>query len=198
MTEDEIQNMPMVRSLPTQEEFAAWIASRKEAGAKIDVNTAELKGWWTPEGAPYEVCRWAPEGAHQNGHKPEVRPHFFVRDPQSRGWIWQGDLPDDKRSKMQVRIDEHNRKIKEFYANIEEAGRQIDLETCEGCWETIDESDPYGVELAPYGVINCVLFVRNKGCQDDWIWVSDLPEEKIQALRERGEREKLDEQVVPF
>ena len=55
---------------------------------------------------------------------------------------------------------------------------------------------PYGMELAPYGVINYVLFVRNKGSQDDWIWVNDLPEEKIQSLRERREREKLAEQQV--
>ena len=40
---------------------------------------------------------------------------------------------------------------------------------------------PYGMELAPYGVINYVLFVRNKGSQDDWIWVNDCAETVISS-----------------
>jgi hypothetical protein len=91
---------------------------------------------------------------------------------------------------MQARVNEHNRKVKEFYANRRAAGRLIDIETCQGCHSTIDESDPYGIELAPYGMINCVLFVRNKD-SDDWIWVSDLPADKREALNERGKREHL-------
>jgi hypothetical protein len=188
MTDDEIQNMPMARTLPTQEEFAAWIASRKEAGAKIDVNTAELKGWWGSEGDPYEACRWAPEHAHQSGH--EVRPHFFVRNPQSRGWVWQGDLPDDKRAAMQARIDKHNRKVEEFKERCRATGHLIDVNTCEQHWHWADELDPYCIELAPYESINRVYFVRNKD-SDDWICVYDLPEEKRQALDERNEREHM-------
>ena len=179
MTDDEVRNMPETSALLTKEEFAAWIASRKEAGAKIDIGTAELKGWLTPKGNPYE--RWAPKGAHRSSNdSPELCAHFFVRSPESRGWVWQGDLPDDKGSAMQARIDEHNRKVKDIYANRRAAGRLIDVETCEGVHDTIDESDPYGIELAPYGLINYVLFVRNKD-SDDWIWINDLPAEKIRG-----------------
>jgi hypothetical protein len=188
MTADEIQNMPMTSAPLTQEEFAAWIASRKEAGAKIDVTTAELKGWWTSEGDPYGLYRWAPECTHESGD--EQRPHYFVRNPQSRGWVWQGDLPDDKRAAMQARIDDHNRKVKEFTERCRAAGRLIDVNTCEQHWEWGDELDPYYMELAPYESINRICFVRNKD-SDDWICIYDLPEEKVQALNERNERERL-------
>jgi len=191
---DNLHDMPHTARSMTREEFVNWIATRKEAGAAIKIDAAELKGWWSPVSDPYELSLWTPEGLEPSRNdSPEVIPHFFLRDPETRGWIWQGDLPDDKRAKMQVRIDEQNRRAKEFYAKIKEAANLIDVETCVGCWDTIDESDPYGMELAPYGVINYVLFVRNKGSQDDWIWVNDLPEEKIQSLRERREREKLAE-----
>jgi hypothetical protein len=189
MTDDEVRDMPETSALLTEEEFAAWIVSREEAGAKIDIGTAELKGWLTRKGDPYE--RWAPKGACRSSNdSPELCVHFFVRCPESRGWVWQGDLPEDKGSAMQARIDEHNRKVKDIYANRRAAGRLIDVETCEGVHGTIDESDPYGIELAPYGLINYVLFVRNKD-SDDWIWIDDLPAEKIRALRERSERERL-------
>jgi hypothetical protein len=198
MTNDKIQNMPKTSSLMLRAEFVAWIASRKEAGATIDVETAELKGWWAPKGDPYALSWWRPKGADRNyNDAPEETPHFFVRYPHSRGWVWQGDLPHGKRAAMQARIDEHNRKVEEFYANRQAAGRLIDIETCECFCNIMDETDPYGRELAPYGVINYVLFVCNKD-SDDWIWVYHLPAEKREALYERrGRRESLDrEQVI--
>jgi hypothetical protein len=151
MTEDEIQNMPNASDLMSKEEFAAWIAGRKEVGAKIDIGTAKLQGWWAPEGDPYAFSWWAPKGVNRNyDDSPEAHPYFFVRDPESRGWVWQGDLPDDKPATMQARIDEHNREVEEFYANRRAAGRLIDIETCELFCMFACDLDPYGIKLAPY------------------------------------------------
>jgi hypothetical protein len=189
MGDDEIKNMPTNSRLLTQQEIKAWIASRKEAGAKIDIGSAELNGWRPPVDDPYDVGRRKPWDAQRHYNESiEEMPHFFVRGPQSRGWVWQGDLSDDKRAIMQARIDERNRKVKEFYAKRRAAGALINIETCECLWLWADELDPYGIELAPYGCVNRVSFVRNKD-GDDWIDVVDLTAEKRQALKERGERE---------
>jgi hypothetical protein len=144
MTGEELQKMPKTSALMTKEEFAAWILSRKDAGATIEIETAELIGWWAPE---------------------------------------------NKRVAVQSRIDEHNRKEEEFYENRRAAGRQIDIDTCEGYWEWADDTDPYGIALVPYEQISKNSYVRNKG-SDDWVHVSDLPKEKRQALDERAERER--------
>jgi hypothetical protein len=173
---------------------------RQPQGSWRQNRTAELKGWWESEGDPYALSQWRPKEADWNNYEPpeaihhisnsrEQIPCFFVRGPQSRGWVWQGDLPDDKRAIMQARIDEHDRKVEEFCADRRAAGRLIDIETCEGHWDWADERDPYGIELAPYGCVNRVSFVRNKD-SDDWICVDDLPAEKRQALDERFKRER--------
>jgi hypothetical protein len=170
----------------TQEEFAAWVASRKDAGAAIDIETAELNGLWVPQSDPY--AEWAPARECQDNE--DIKPHYFVRGPDSGGWVWQGDLPDDKRAAMQARIDEHERKVREYYAHRKAAGRLIDIETCETTWRFADDLDPYGIELARYGQVGRNYFVSNKD-SNDWVHVSDLPEDKRQALDERGERERL-------
>jgi hypothetical protein len=95
----------------TQEEFVAWVASRKDAGTSIDIETAELNGWRVPEGDPY--AEWTPRRECQSNQVP-IKPQYFVRGPDSRGWVWQGDLPDEKRVAIQARIDQHRRKVKEF------------------------------------------------------------------------------------
>jgi hypothetical protein len=53
MIDSKIHDMPNTSQFMTRDEFVAWIASRKEAGAAIDIGTAELKGWWAPEGDAY-------------------------------------------------------------------------------------------------------------------------------------------------
>jgi hypothetical protein len=186
--DDDIRKMPETSRLMTLEEFAVWIASRKRAGAAIDIETAELKGWWSPEGDPYGLSLRALEEAPSYENSPKLSPHYFVRDPRSRGWVWQGDLPDDKRAATQARIDEHNRKVKKFYADRRAAGCLIDTETCERSWWWADDTDPYGVELAPYEQISRHSFVCNKD-SDDWIRVHDLPVEKREALDRRALRE---------
>ena len=70
MTDDEVKNLPATSALLAREEFVAWIASRKEAGAKIDIGTAELKGWWESEGDPYALSQWRPKEADWNNYEP--------------------------------------------------------------------------------------------------------------------------------
>jgi hypothetical protein len=186
MTDDEIQEMPKTRNLMSKKEFAAWIAIRAEAGAKIDVEAAELGGWWAPEGDPYDLTNWGRKGSRLG--LPQE--YFFVRDPESRGWIWQGDLPDYKRAIMQARIDAHRRKVKEFHANRQAAGRLIDIETCELFETTGYLSDPYDINLAHYPVVGSMCYVRSEG-SDGWIWDGDLPKKVWPAMRRRIERECL-------
>jgi hypothetical protein len=54
MIEDEINRMPWTRSLMTDAELQAWVASRKEAGAAIDIETCE-HARWRYDLDPYEV-----------------------------------------------------------------------------------------------------------------------------------------------
>jgi hypothetical protein len=190
MADDDFRNMPETSRLMTPEEFAGWISTRKEAGAAIEIEIAELKGWWSPDGDPYGLSLRAHREAPSYENLPELSPHYFVRDQGSRGWVWQGDLPDDKRAATQARIDEHDRKVKEFYADRRAAGCLIDIDTCERFSRTTDGIDPYGIELAPYGCTGKTQFVYSKDSGGP-ICVEDLPAEKWQALNERAERERL-------
>jgi hypothetical protein len=188
MTVDELNDLPRKAKLMETEEFASYIAARKEAGRLINIESAELKGWWCFEGDPYGLHSWS---------SGEVSPHYFVRDAESRGWVWQNGLPEDKRAAVQARIDEHNRRVEAFYADRRAAGRLIDTETCQGFWHWCDDTDPYGIDLASYGEIGRNSFVRNKK-GDDWVWIGDLPKEKRQALDERAKRERLAGKQVIF
>jgi hypothetical protein len=186
MTVDELNDLPRKHTLnanlmPT-EEFASWIATRKEAGSSINIETAELTGWQCVDGDPYGIHSWS------SGEASAHSLHYFVRDAESRGWIWQNDLPEYKRATVQVRIDEHNRKAKKIDGERQAAGRLIDTETCEMTWWWANYFDPYGIELAPPGSSDLLGFVRNKG---SWVCFDDLPNEKQEALNRRAEREEL-------
>jgi hypothetical protein len=119
---------------------------------------------------------------------PDECPHFFVRGPESRGWVCQGDLTEEKSASMQARIDEHNRKVKEFRLNRQAAGRLIDIETCELFRMSACDDDPYDIKLAPYPQWGTNRFVRSQD-SDGWIHEGDLPVEKGRAMYARIERE---------
>jgi hypothetical protein len=81
-----------------------------------------------------------------------------------------------------------------WLASRKEAAREINVETCEvGCWFA-DEQDPYGFENIidktedTEASINRCRFVRSPE-SNGWIWVGDLPTEKLKALSDRGDRE---------
>jgi hypothetical protein len=53
MMDVEIDRMPWTRDLMTSEEMQQWVASREEAGLKIDIETCELGCWYAYDCDPY-------------------------------------------------------------------------------------------------------------------------------------------------
>ena len=64
-----------------------WLAGRKEAGRKIDPETAEIVCVFAQTLDPYGVYPKIPEGYWQVGRE------CFVRSPGSKGWVLWDDLP---------------------------------------------------------------------------------------------------------
>jgi hypothetical protein len=69
-------------------------ASRKEAGLKIDPETAEVEWTYAQTLDPYGVYPELPEEYWQVGRE------YFARFPGSDVWVWFGDLPDAIRSAL--------------------------------------------------------------------------------------------------
>jgi hypothetical protein len=65
-----------------------WLAIRKEAGRKIDPETAEVMWAYAQTLDPYGVDPELPEELWQVGRA------YFARSPKSDIWVWFGDLPD--------------------------------------------------------------------------------------------------------
>ena len=65
-----------------------WLAVRKEAGTKIDPNTAEVYCTFRQTLDPYGVYGELPEICQQVGRD------CFAQSPGSDVWVWFGDLPD--------------------------------------------------------------------------------------------------------
>jgi hypothetical protein len=107
-----------------------------------------------------------------------------------QGWVWQGDLTEEKSASMRARIDEHNRKVEEFHANRQAAGRLIDIETCELFRMPACDDDPYGIKLVPYPQWGTNRFVGSED-SDGWIHEADLPVEKARAMYDRIWRERV-------
>jgi hypothetical protein len=83
--------------------------------------------------------------------------------------------------------------FEQWVATREEAGRDIDIETCEiRTWYILDE-DPYGIEKArgkePYPQIGKSGFVRSPESRG-WVWEADLGPEKYDAMYDRIHRER--------
>jgi L-rhamnose isomerase len=74
------KELPFTSYRMEPEEFKAWVAGRKEAGMKIDVETCEI------------MCR-------------EFKADDYgVRTPDSDGWVYEGDLPEAAVKALHVRI----------------------------------------------------------------------------------------------
>ena len=71
----------------------AWLASRQEAGLKIDPETAEVEWTYAQTLDPYGVYPLLPE-------EYCVGREYFARSPGSDVWVWFGDLPDAIRSAL--------------------------------------------------------------------------------------------------
>ena len=71
-----------------------WLAIRKEAGLKIDPETAEVDWWYAQTLDPYGVYSDLPEECQQVGRE------YFARSPGSDVWVCFGDLPDATRDAL--------------------------------------------------------------------------------------------------
>ena len=71
-----------------------WLAIRKEAGLKIDPETAEVIWNYTQTLDPYGVCPDLPEEYQQIGRE------YFARSPGGEIWVWFGDLPNTTRDAL--------------------------------------------------------------------------------------------------
>ena len=71
-----------------------WLAIRKEAGSKIDPETAEVTYSYEQTLDPYGVYPDLPEECYQVGRE------YFARSPDSDIWVWFGDLPNEVRDRL--------------------------------------------------------------------------------------------------
>jgi hypothetical protein len=86
-----------------------WLAIRKEAGLKIDPETAEVDWNYAQTLDPYGVHGDLPEDCRQIGRE------YFARSPGSDIWVSFIDLPDATREAL---WEKHKRKLA-FPAGLE-------------------------------------------------------------------------------
>jgi hypothetical protein len=155
-------------------EIEKWLAIRKEAGRKIDPETAEVTRGYGCEIDPYGIL---PGGAEEYGGSGK---HYFARSPGSDIWVWFGDIPDQICDALWEKQIERE----EWLAIRKEAGRKIDPETAEVDWHYVHSSDPYGIfpEVPKeYGFFGRHYFARSPG-SDIWVLFRDLPDATRDAL----------------
>ena len=98
---DRITAMPWTTDQLSDDELRAWLASRKEAGRNIDIETCEWGWWYAQIMDPYGIRQALgefPEDLDQIGRSR------FVRSPTSRGWVSVYDLPAEKAHALHARI----------------------------------------------------------------------------------------------
>src|ERR1700680_3788141 len=81
--------------------------------------------------------------------------------------------------------------LQRWLASREEAGRVIDIETCELDLCSVQTLDPYGVRDLPPEMrqVGAIHFVRSP-TSNGWISQYDLPVEKMKALHDRIARDR--------
>jgi hypothetical protein len=98
---DRVSAMPWTSDQMTDEELRQWLASRAEAGRKIDIETCELGRWHANDCDPYGIREMLGE---LNEEMFQIGTNRFVRSVDSNGWVHEGDLPGDKGCAMYDRI----------------------------------------------------------------------------------------------
>jgi hypothetical protein len=82
------------------EQFEQWIASRKEAGRAIDIETCEVDRWAILDVDPYGILEARGEDPYT-----QVGKGLWVRSPESHGWIFVDDLPPEKWKALSRRLN---------------------------------------------------------------------------------------------
>jgi hypothetical protein len=101
--------MPWSRHEMTPEQLRKWLASRKEAGKLIDIETCEIGCWYADANRDeYGIREMLGErGDSEDGYIDKFN---FVRSPDSDGWVCEGDLPPAKGKAMYDRIYREHRR----------------------------------------------------------------------------------------
>jgi len=79
-------------------DVSEWLAIRKEAGLKIDPETAEVDWDYAQTLDPYGIDPDLPEELRQVGRE------YFARSPGSHIWVHFGDLPETTRAELWRRL----------------------------------------------------------------------------------------------
>jgi len=92
---------PETETTDTLEKFESWVASREEAGLKIDIETCEITWWWGLTSDPYGLRQ--AKGDLLDEEK-QIQRLYFVRSPETQGWVCSYDFPSDKIAAMHDRF----------------------------------------------------------------------------------------------
>jgi len=95
---DILARMPWTRDQLTRAQFDEWLASRREAGRVIDIETCQIGRWQANHYDPYGTEPDLPDGMKVVGT------NRFVRSRTSNGWINEADLPVEKIRVLYERI----------------------------------------------------------------------------------------------
>jgi hypothetical protein len=163
-------------------------AERKKAGEAIDVETCEM------DSREVTYCDWYGSDPDPlwEGETCQAR---FVRSKATDGWVCAYDLPEEKRKALYARMEREGIAITELEEKMRwedgrrEAGKRIDIETCERTYFYAGWPDVYGIGLPNYNCGDRILFVRSSE-EDGWVCVGVFPEEKQKALDARISRER--------
>jgi hypothetical protein len=79
MTPKELNDMSLTARLMNGPELSAWVASRKEVGGAMEIETADLKGEWGFEEDPYNLHFVMPDAFHRNHDDNQAATLYFVR-----------------------------------------------------------------------------------------------------------------------
>jgi hypothetical protein len=85
-----VENKEQAVEMTTEE----WLAIRKEAGLKINPDTAKVFWHYAQVLDPYGILPNVPEEGYCVGRE------YFARSPESEVWVWFGDLPEATRTAL--------------------------------------------------------------------------------------------------
>jgi hypothetical protein len=94
---DRLTAMPWTSAHWTEDEPRAWLASRPATAQTIDPATCELEWWHICHADPYRIMAALdeiPPGEEAAEQYAQIGRGYFVRGPQSRGWVHEWDLSD--------------------------------------------------------------------------------------------------------
>jgi hypothetical protein len=100
----------------TEDEAEVFLSRKREAGRKIDPETAEIEWFHGQSLDPYHLGIEIPDEMWQ------IERHYFARAPGSDEWVDFGDLPDETREALwrreNARIEAAGGKAKVFRDRI--------------------------------------------------------------------------------